>query len=1140
MGEVYRARDPELERDVALKVLPTQLAQDSVAMERFRREAVLLASVHHPHIATLFGLEEEAGIRFLVLELVEGRTLGKVLEGSGLSVVEAIRVGSQIAKALEAAHKRGIIHRDLKPANVMVGGDGWVKVLDFGVAKALAAHEPELTTTVHQLSGAGVEVAGDLTAAGTVVGTPAYISPEQLRDQQVDNRSDIWAFGCLLYECLSGVKAFEAKTTRDTFENILHGSPDWEALPAQTPPAVRTLLGRCLQKEPDRRLHSISDARIELDDVLHPMLAPQQPPGGGAEPAPPSTTSPPTFGYLSRVGPYSVVERLGAGATAEVYRAWDRRKGCDVALKVLRPGVLDEEESVAQLCDESDALRTLRHPNIAGWYDSGSAEELDYLVMEYVAGESLASKLEAGPLPEPEVARLGSQIASALAEAHRKDLLHGDLKAGNVMVTPEGQAKVIDFGLAWCMCRETDAVTQPSELRADRGPLVYMAPEVLAGEEPTAKSDLYSLGVLLYQMATGKRPFPEEDVQELTEAILRHPPGKPSALRSSLSAELDRIIQSCLEKEPARRPSSAAELSRLLAAQIPPPAATSITAIEDQAAAERKRRKRRRNLIAAGAVFVVALAALWAMAGGSLFETKGLAGIDSLVVMPTRLLGEETAAYLTDAIPNSLSAHLSRVEDLETKVPPSSVDTDKVGGDLVKVAEAYDVSAMILSTVSSQGTQMVLNVQLAEAAGNKLLWSQEYRGRFEEYPVLVQQAAEEIRQALRPGADSLAASSRQEENAEAEIAMQQGLYYSNLFRNRGRAGDKERAIEAFSRALKLDPERADAAAEIAVVHSASVASGVSMLEVLPEIRYWVDRALKADPHSSRAWTVRGEIEGGHTIESFHRKLEFALKAASYGPRDGYAHSRLTGPLAVFSPRLALEAARQASRVEPLVVTSPLFESLVLIGFSRWDEAKARVDYALDIEPESPFGLITEAIVLSQFEEEEALRIIDEKLEPLVEKGQMVPLWIDLPRTFAKFGIATREGDRVAADEAARRLDSMARGETPFLRWQISTNAVAAHLARFGRPGMALDLLEFRAQEEMLPPYEHLLLNPYLSTIRGRPRFTPLLTDGRRRFMKTLAVLEESRNRGELPPYLEEPLADLLALVREAQQALASP
>ncbi len=1143
MGEVYRARDAELERDVALKVLPTRLAQDSVAMERFRREAVLLASVNHPHIATLFGLEEDQGIRFLVLELVEGRTLGDVLGGVGLSVFEAMRVGSQIAKALEAAHKRGIIHRDLKPANVMVGDDGWVKVLDFGVAKALAAQDPELTSVLQDMSGNRLESSSDLTAIGTVVGTPAYISPEQLRDQPVDNRADIWAFGCLLYECLSGLKAFEAKNTRDTFENILHGSPDWDAVPAKTPPTIRTLLGRCLQKDPDRRLHSISDARIELDDVLHPMLAPQLPPGGEPDTAPipaAGTGTSPTFGYLSRLGPYSVVERLGAGATAEVYRAWDRRQGCDVALKVLRPGMLEDEEAVAQLRRESEALRNLRHPNIAGWYDSGSAEELDYLVMEFVPGESLATKLEAGPMPEPEVFRLGSQIAAALAQAHRSGLLHGDLKAGNVMVTPEGQAKVIDFGLSQLISTQGDAGTQISGNGGGQGPLAYMAPEVISGDEPSAKSDLYSLGVLLYWMATGKRPFPEDDAQELTEAILRQPPRKPSALRSTLSPELDRIVQGCLEKDPARRNSSAEEVASQLAAEIPPPAATSITAIEGQAAAQRSRTRRRRGWIAAGLALLLVLVAVLAMGGGSvLFGAKGLAGVDSLVVMPTRLLGEDTAAYLTDAIPNSLSAHLSQVDDLETKVPPSSVDIDKLDGDLEKVALAYGVNAMVLSTLSSQDGRMVLNVQLAEATGNKLLWSQEYQGQFEDYLVLVQQAAEDIRQAVRPKALSLVKAVLQEDNLEAESELQQGLYYSNLYRNRGRDGDKERAIAAFSRVLELDPSRADAAAEIAVVHSASMAYNVSILEVQPEIKFWVDRALKANPRSSRGWAVRAELEGSRSEESRHRKLRFALKAAAYGPRDGYAQNRLAAPLVAFSPRLSLAAAQQASRVEPLVVTSPLFESLVLIGFDRWEEAKARVDYALDIEPESPFGLMTQAIVLSQFEEEASLRLIDESLEPLVILGVLRPLWLDLPRTFASFSIASQAGDRSAADAAASRLLSLARGEFPFSRWQTSTNNVAAHLARFGRDETALELLEFRAQEDMLPPYEHLLLSPHLSSIRGRARYSPLLVESRENFLKTRAVLEETRARGELPPYLEKPLADLLALVREAEAALVS-
>src|SRR5881396_2201360 len=285
MGEVYRARDTRLGREVALKVLPAAVANDAERMERFQREAQTLATLNHPNIASIYGLEESGGVRALVMELVEGPTLAERIAGGSvgaglapparaqqaapLPLDEALGIAKQIAEALEAAHERGIIHRDLKPANIKVTEGGTVKVLDFGLAKAF--NPQDSAANLNQTNSPTLGIAA--TQAGVILGTAAYMSPEQARGKPVDKRTDIWSFGCVLYETLTGRQAFAAETVSDTIAAILDRDPDWQALPVATPTKILDLLRRCLQKDVTHRLRDIGDARIEIEEALDPSRA---------------------------------------------------------------------------------------------------------------------------------------------------------------------------------------------------------------------------------------------------------------------------------------------------------------------------------------------------------------------------------------------------------------------------------------------------------------------------------------------------------------------------------------------------------------------------------------------------------------------------------------------------------------------------------------------------------------------------------------------------------------------------------------------------------------------------------------------------------------------------------------------------
>ena len=267
MGEVFRARDTRLGRDVALKVLPAAFATDQDRLERLSREARALAALNHPSIAAIYDTVDVDGIRALVLEFVEGVTLEERLRGGAIPVRDAISLAKALAEALDAAHDRGMVHRDLKPANIKITADGAVKLLDFGIARMLFdSHGGDITT-----------VAG--TGHGVILGTAAYMSPEQARGQAVDKRADVWAFGCVLFEMLTGRAPFRGETWSDSIAQTLTNDPDWNALPTQTPPGVIGLLRRCLRKDPKERLRGLAGLELVFEQSESPAPASPRPAG---------------------------------------------------------------------------------------------------------------------------------------------------------------------------------------------------------------------------------------------------------------------------------------------------------------------------------------------------------------------------------------------------------------------------------------------------------------------------------------------------------------------------------------------------------------------------------------------------------------------------------------------------------------------------------------------------------------------------------------------------------------------------------------------------------------------------------------------------------------------------------------------
>ncbi|HSE97331.1 MAG TPA: protein kinase, partial [Blastocatellia bacterium] len=545
-----------------------------------------------------------------------------------------------------------------------------------------------------------------------------------------------------------------------------------------------------------------------------------------------------------RLGHYHILDKLGAGGMGEVYRARDERLDRQVALKVLSARTITEETSRKRFRTEALVLSRLNHPNIAIIFDYDTQDGLDFLVMEYIAGSTLSDRLSAGPLPEKEIVHLALQVVDALEEAHALGVVHRDLKPGNIMVTAKGHVKVLDFGLAKWAQPVSEATTQIlTDSNFTVGTFPYMSPEQLQGEKLDGRSDIYSLGVALYEMATGQLPFQETLSIRLADAILHKLPPPPGRLRHDLSPRMEEIILKCLEKEPGNRYQSCKELAVDLRRVMMPSTTTTV-----------QREPAR-------------------------IKPGGLAAseIDSIVALPSKVYGPEEDRFLSEAIPNMLSTRLTEVEGMETKAPPTTLEVERVGGDMARIQEAYGVNGFVLSSVTVVSDHLVLNVQLVEARSRRLLWSREYEGHRSKYLEMVRTAADGLRAVIRPEAKPIPTWASAPRNTEAELFYQRGLYNLNAYANRKQPEDFDRAFSDLQRALELDPAMARAAASIATLYLARLEAGMPFGEVLSEVETWTHRALQIDHRTGEAWQVLSVVEGFRADGDSRKGLEYALK-----------------------------------------------------------------------------------------------------------------------------------------------------------------------------------------------------------------------------------------------------------------------
>jgi serine/threonine protein kinase/Tol biopolymer transport system component len=559
MGVVYRAVDLRLERTVALKFLAPDRAASEDDRRRFLREARAASVLEHPNICTLYEIgEAENGQLFLAMAFCEGETLARRIERGPLPLSLAVDLAAQVAAGLEAAHEKGIVHRDVKPGNLMVTPGGRVKIVDFGIAR-------RADQTV-------------LTSAGTALGTTVYMSPEQLRGEPVDRRTDLWALGVVLYEMVTGEIPFDG-TEAEVVAAILNRTPrPMGARRPGVPEALERIVARALAKPRDRRYASAAGMRadlaavavpaevlgVELEETLIEVARPATA-APAEKPSHPEDDLPTGLRLGSMVAHFRVVAPLGGGGMGVVYRAEDTRLGRTVALKFLAPERTRDPGAKERFLREARAASALDHPNLCTVHEVGeTAEERLYLAMPCYDGETLAQRIERGPLPVAEAVELATQAARGLAKAHRGGIVHRDVKPANLMVTGDGVVKILDFGIA-----ELAGTAGEAGSGSLAGTPVYMSPEQTRGAAVGPATDVWSLGVVLYEMLAGSRPFSGGgggSVAAAFHAIREAEPEPLARRRPEVPAELSRIVSRMLEKDPAERPTSSeafAELDRL-------------------------------------------------------------------------------------------------------------------------------------------------------------------------------------------------------------------------------------------------------------------------------------------------------------------------------------------------------------------------------------------------------------------------------------------------------------------------------------------------------------------------------------------------------------------------------------------------
>jgi serine/threonine protein kinase/tetratricopeptide (TPR) repeat protein len=776
------------------------------------------------------------------------------------------------------------------------------------------------------------------------------------------------------------------------------------------------------------------------------------------------------------LGHYRILDKIGAGGMGEVYRAHDERLDRDVALKILPPGLLTDEAARKRFRKEALALSKLNHPNIATVHDFDSQGGVDFLVMELVEGTSLAERISTSALSEKEIASLGSQIADALDDAHERSIIHRDLKPGNIMVTPKGRVKVLDFGLARLLRHPTDFAATESftETRGIAGTPAYMAPEQLRGEPADARADLHAAGAVLYEMATCHRAFPEELASQLTDAILHTVPVPPRALNSRISPELENTILKCLEKDPEHRYQSAKELGvDLRRLGVPRTRETAPRAATAPSVSRRAILWSAAGLLGLAGVF-------WLTFGRGMLNhsraTSAPQRISSLAVLPLEnLSGDPAQDYFADGMTDELITDLAQISALRVISRTSVMQYKKTKKALPQIARELNVDGVVEGTVERAGDRVKIRAQLIEASSDRHLWARSYDRDLRDILAMQSEVASaitgEIRVTLTPQEQTRMASARPV-NREAYDAYLKGRFYSQ----KETAEGLKKGFEYFQEAIEKDPGYALAYAALGHYYYDASELLLPPREAMPKAKAAAKRAIEIDDNLAEGHTTLAIVAAKYEWDWSNAAREFK-KALELNPNSAAAH--LWYGLYLASMGLMGESIaelKQAQQLDPFGVEGSSYLGTAFYWARQYDQAIEQQRRTIEMDP----NFYPAHVALAWAYEEKG------QFSEAIAETQKARQIDDNPWVVANLGRAFAvAGKRPEAQTVLSQLKQVSR------RRFVSAYDVATIYAALGEKDQAFLWLE-KALQERAEWLVYLKVEPQVDILRADPRFQDML------------------------------------------------